>query len=128
MNNNSNFDNTFNNNYKKDKGNSIFKYVSSFLEQTAISQSLPIRYLKHIVFILILGLLYVANTHYHQKVVHDISILKNRLADLSISYITLNATYMHNIRESVISKKAKDIGLQASNVPPFMISKRYHFE
>ncbi len=121
MDNDSNFDNTFNNNYKQGKGGSIFRYVSSFLEQTAVSQSLPIRYLKHIVFILILGLLYVANTHCHQKIVHDISILKNRLTDLSVSYITLNATYMHSIRESEISKKAKDIGLQASDVTPFIL-------
>ncbi len=111
------------NNYKKQKKESLFSLIEKFLQKTAISEGLPIKYLPYIIFIFILGLFYVANTHYHQKISRKISLLEEKVTDLRVSYTTIKASCMHNIKQSEIAKKANEIGLTESKQPPFIIEK-----
>lgn len=111
------------NDYKKAKKESLFSLIEKFLQKTAISEGLPIKYLPHIIFIFILGIFYVANTHYHQKILRKMNYLENKVTDLRVSYITLKASCMHNIKQSEIAKKANEIGLVESKLPPFIIDK-----
>ncbi|MCP3660768.1 MAG: hypothetical protein GY830_10895 [Bacteroidetes bacterium] len=109
------------NNYKKPKKESLFSLIEKFLQKTSISQGLPIKYIYHIMFIFILGIIYVANTHYHQRILRKINILENKVSNLRVSYTTLKASCMFNLKQSEIAKKAKEIELVESKKPPFII-------
>ncbi len=110
-----------NNTYKNQRRQSIFSFIEKLLQKTSISESLPLKYLPHILLVFVLGITYVANTHYHQKILRKISSIENEISELRVSYTTLKANFMFNSKQSEISKKVVDIDLYESKIPPFLV-------
>jgi hypothetical protein len=81
----------------------------------------PIAYLPKILFVMVLGLIYISNTHYAEKTVRKINMIQAEVEDLRADYTTLKADLMYASKQSEVAKKVRDLQLKESLTPPFKI-------
>ena len=93
-----------------------FTGLDSFFEE-----GLPVQYLPKILFIMLLTLLYIGNTHYGNRMNRNIQRLKLETEDLRADYTTLSSDYMEASKQSEVARKVAAIGLVESSSPPFRI-------
>jgi len=80
--------------------------------------------IKNIPFFLLitaLGILYIANAHYHLQLERRIDKKEAVLKQLSWEYMTLKSQVMFESKQSEVSKKVEKIGLEPLTVPPKII-------
>lgn len=85
-------------------------------------EGLPVRYLPHLLFVMLLTLLYIGNTHYGNRMNRNIQRLKQETEDLRADYTTLKSDYMEASKQSEVARKVAAFGLVESSSPPFRIS------
>ncbi|GAA4020744.1 hypothetical protein GCM10022409_00270 [Hymenobacter glaciei] len=85
-------------------------------------EGLPVRFLPHLLFVMLLVLLYIGNTHYGNRMNRNIQRLKQETEDLRADYTTLKSDYMEASKQSEVARKVAAIGLVESSSPPFRIS------
>lgn len=85
-------------------------------------EGLPVRYLPHLLFVMILTLLYIGNTHYGNRMNRSIQRLKQETEDLRADYTTLKSDYMEASKQSEVARKVAAFGLVESSSPPFRIA------
>jgi hypothetical protein len=81
----------------------------------------PVKYLPKILFVMVLGLIYISNTHYGEKTVRKINNLQAEVEDLRADYTTLKADLMFASKQSEVAKKVRDLNLKESLKPPFKV-------
>jgi hypothetical protein len=81
----------------------------------------PVKYLPKILFVMVLGLLYISNTHYGEKTVRKINNLQAEVEDLRADYTTLKADLMFASKQSEVAKKVRDLDIKESLKPPFKV-------
>jgi hypothetical protein len=81
----------------------------------------PVKYLPKILFVMVLGLIYISNTHYGEKTVRKINNLQAEVEDLRADYTTLKADLMFASKQSEVAKKVRDLSLKESLKPPFKV-------
>ena len=86
------------------------------------SEGLPVRFLPHLLFVMLLTLLYIGNTHYGNRMSRNIQKLKQETEDLRADYTTLKSDYMEASKQSEVARKVAAIGLVESSSPPFRIA------
>jgi len=86
------------------------------------SNSLTGKVLPYFLFLGLLGLIYIANTHYAERKIRKINTLKMEVEDLRIDYTTLKAESMFMLKRSELVRKASELGLQESEKPFIGIS------
>ena len=85
-------------------------------------EGLPVRFLPHLLFMMLLVLLYIGNTHYGNRMNRNIQRLKQETEDLRADYTTLKSDYMEASKQSEVARKVAAIGLVESSSPPFRIT------
>ena len=85
-------------------------------------EGLPVRFLPHLLFGMLLVLLYIGNTHYGNRMNRNIQRLKQETEDLRADYTTLKSDYMEASKQSEVARKVAAIGLVESSSPPFRIA------
>ena len=85
-------------------------------------EGLPVRFLPHMLFVMLLTLLYIGNTHYGNRMNRNIQRLKQETEDLRADYTTLKSDYMEASKQSEVARKVAAFGLVESSSPPFRIS------
>lgn len=109
----------------KRKRVSISSFLESYLNLGGIfEQGLPIRYIPHIFFLTLVGIVYIGNIHYADKNTRKADRLKREVDDLRADYTTLKAEYMYASKQSEVSAKVAKQGLVESSVPPYKIVVR----
>ena len=93
-----------------------FTGLDSFFEE-----GLPVKYLPKVLFVMLLTLLYIGNTHYGNRMNRNIQRLKLETEDLRADYTTLSSDYMEASKQSEVARKVAAIGLVESSSPPFRI-------
>ena len=63
-------------------------------------------------------IIYISNQHSVEKKIRNINKLEKEVEELRTDYITLKNNFMFSRKETEVLKKAKDMGLENSNVPP----------
>lgn len=81
-------------------------------------EGFPVRYLPKILFVLMLGILYISNTHHAEKTVRKINGIQAEVEDLRADYTTLKSDLMFASKQSEVARKVKDYGLRESSTPP----------
>ena len=103
-------------------GNGMFSAIEKRLKlESYFEEGFPIQYLPKILFALMLGILYISNTHYSEKTVRDISAIQAEVEDLRADYTTLKSDLMFASKQSEVAKKVKEFGLKESFKPPYKI-------
>jgi hypothetical protein len=84
-------------------------------------EGFPIKYFPKILFVMVLGLIYISNTHYAEKTVRKINAIQADVEDLRADYTTLKSDLMFASKQSEVAKKVKQLELKESLRPPFKI-------
>jgi len=103
-------------------GSGIFSGIEKTLKlETWFEAGFPVQYLPRILFVFMLALIYISNTHYADKATREVSRLQSEVEDLRADYTTLKADVMYAGKQSEVAKRVKALGLEESMVPPFKV-------
>jgi hypothetical protein len=108
----------------KSKGfaSGIFSGIERKLKlENYFEEGFPVKYLPKILFVMVLGLIYISNTHYAEKTVRKINAIQADVEDLRADYTTLKSDLMFASKQSEVAKKVKDLELRESLTPPFKV-------
>jgi len=107
---------------KKSKGKSLFSGLEQKMKlEYYFSEGFPVGHLPKIIFVVVLGLFYIGNSHYAEKTVRKIHQIQAEVEDLRADYTTLKADLMFASKQSEVARKVKVIGLKESLTPPHKI-------
>jgi hypothetical protein len=70
------------------------------------------KYLGYLIYVLIVGLLYISNSHVNDKLTRKHLGLKKELEGLRAEYVTLKQEYLQNSSRSEVARRVKEIGLE----------------
>lgn len=116
--------NKFNVKVKKEgkAGSSIFSAIEKRLKlENYFEEGFPVQYLPKILFVMVLGLIYIGNTHYAEKTVRKINQIQAEVEDIRADYITLKSDLMFASKQSEVARKVQSFGLKESLTPPFKV-------
>jgi hypothetical protein len=103
-------------------GTSVFSGLEKRLKlESYFEEGFPVQYVPKILFVMVLGLIYIGNTHYAEKTVRKINNMQAEVEDLRADYTTLKADLMFASKQSEVAKKVKPYSLKESLTPPFKI-------
>lgn len=103
-------------------GNSLFSLLEKRVKlETYFEEGFPVKYLPKILFVLLLSLIYISNTHYAEKTLRKINKMQTDVEDVRADYTTLKADLMFASKQSEVARRVKSLGLKESNKPPFKI-------
>ncbi len=107
---------------KTGKQKSIFHRVENLLNLNGVFEDgLPVKYVPHILFVTILGVIYVGNTHFGETTQRKINKIEVQVEDLRADYITLKADYMYARLQSEVAKRLEKKGIVENENPPTKI-------
>ena len=84
-------------------------------------EGFPVNYLPKILFVMVIGLIYISNTHYAEKTVRKINNIQAEVEDLRADYTTLKSNLMFASKQSEVAKKVKALELKESLTPPYKV-------
>lgn len=103
-------------------GPTIFSGLERKLKlENYFEEGFPVKYLPKILFVMLLGLLYISNTHHAEKTVRRIDQVQTEVEELRADYTTLKSDLMFASKQSEVARKVKNIGLKESTNPPAKI-------
>ena len=104
---------------KAPAGVSVFSGIEKKLKlESYFEEGFPVQYVPKVLFVMVLGLLYIGNTHYAEKTVRKINNVQTEVEDLRADYTTLKSELMFSSKQSEVAKKIKAYGLKESLIPP----------
>ncbi len=113
------------NSYKKQKNNeniakNTLPQVRSFFSNLAgldamIEKGLPTTYIPGLLFMAFLGILYIGNAHYADKMTREINKSTKEVEKLKADYTTSKVEFLYASKLSAIQKEVKRIGLVENN-------------
>jgi Bacteriodetes cell division protein (FtsL-like) len=106
----------------KGGGPSVFSGLEKRLKlEVYFEDGFPVKHLPKILFAMILGLIYISNTHYAEKTTRLINHAQTEVEDLRADFTTLKADVMFASKQSEVARRVKTLGLKESVKPPFKI-------
>jgi hypothetical protein len=103
-------------------GTSIFSGLEKKMKlETYFEEGFPVQYLPKILFAMLIGLIYIGNTHYAEKTTRAIDRAQTEVEDLRADYTTLKADVMFASKQSEVARRVKELGLKESLRPPFKV-------
>jgi hypothetical protein len=103
-------------------GTGVFSGLEKKLKlENYFEEGFPVQHLPKIIFVMVLGLFYIGNTHYAEKTVRKINNVQAEVEDLRADYTTMKSDLMFASKQSEVAKKVKEFGLEESLEPPFKV-------
>jgi outer membrane murein-binding lipoprotein Lpp len=100
----------------------IFSGIERRLKlENYFEEGFPVKYLPKILFAMVIGLIYISNTHYAEKTVRKINNIQAEVEDLRADYTTLKADLMFASKQSEVAKKVEAFKLKESLTPPYKV-------
>lgn len=100
----------------------VFKFIEKKLNLPQFpEEGLPIQLLPIILFMSMILMVYIANNHYANKMIINITKIKKEVDELRVDYTYLKAAYMSDSKQSSIAERVEAIGLEESKTPPYKI-------
>ena len=96
-----------------------------FRIDTSFERGLPTRFVPYILYFTIIGLFYIGNSHYAERMIRQTNRLEQEVEDLRANYTTLKASYMYESKQSQVAKRAKKLGLEESATPPLQDNRAH---
>jgi len=86
-----------------------------------INESTIRKMTPYILFLFLLGMLYIANAHYANKIIVKSSKLNNHIKELRSEYISIKKDLMSNSKQTEVFKRLEGSGLVPIGKPPVKI-------
>jgi hypothetical protein len=100
----------------------IFSGIERRLKlENYFEEGFPVKYLPKILLVMVLGLIYISNTHYAEKTVRRINHIQAEVEDLRADYTTLKSDLMFASKQSEVAKKVKAFEIKESLTPPYKV-------
>jgi len=104
------------------KGTSLFHLLDRYTRMDVLFQDgVPVKYLPFLLYMMVVALFYIGNTHYAEKTIRKIDKIKIETEDLRADYTTLKSDYMEASKQSEVARKVAPAGLVESSSPPYQI-------
>lgn len=117
-------DNTYKMSSEREEKVSFFSLVENYLNVNPwFEGGLPVKYLPHVLYVSLLGILYIGNNHYAERTIRKIDKLQIEVENLRADYTTMKADYMFDSKQSEVSKKVEPYDLMESQNPPYKINQ-----
>jgi hypothetical protein len=100
---------------KKKKESGRLRWV---LDGTFLSKDAVIRQLPFLLTLTLIGMAYIFNANYSDKMVIKISRTKNELEELRFNYINTKSKLMQGTRQSELVHRLEARGVKESMIPP----------
>jgi len=99
--------------------NNVFDNAVNLEEM--LEKGLPTRYIPRLIFLAILGIFYVGNAHYAEKVIRQLNKTEIETENLRSDYITSKVEFLYATKQSEIVERAKKIKLIENNGKTYKI-------
>lgn len=93
--------------------NYLSKYLSSIFNAEAATRALPF-----VLFLALLGMIYIANMNLAEKDIRDIEKINKQLLELSSEYKSSKAELAYKSTQTEVAKRAALMGIKAPVEPP----------
>lgn len=104
------------------KGASVFSGLEKRLKlESYFEEGFPVQYLPKILFVVLLSLVYISNTHYAEKTIRQIDKAQSEVEDLRADFTTLKSDVMFASKQSEVARRVKPLGLKESLNPPYKV-------
>ncbi len=96
----------------------VGKSMHSMLDGTFLTRKWFVNALPFILFLMVLGILYITNIFRVEKTKRQLDDLEENLRELRYEYISSQSKLMFESKPSEVALKLKDTGIKESLVPP----------
>ncbi len=91
---------------------SFIQHVMDYEFQSIdMKEVVKVKYFPYLIFVAVLGVVYIANTHYTEKLIKRIDKIESEVEELRVDYTTLTYKYLYVSNRSTVEKKINNIGL-----------------
>ncbi len=87
----------------------------------ALSKESAVRILPFLLYLTVLGMLYIANKHYTEKNIRQIEKINKELKELKWEHMTTKHELMFKSKQTELAKSTAEFGLKEAVVPPIKI-------
>jgi hypothetical protein len=106
----------------KGKSFNLFKLLDKYTNVDAMfEEGVPLKYLPYILYLTLITLFYIGNTHFAEKTIRRIDKTKVETEDLRADYTTLKSDYMEASKQSEVARNVAPLGIEESSSPPYQI-------
>jgi len=106
---------------KEQEKKSFIGHVSEYKFDFSFDDTKAIKFVPKLVFLTILGVLYIANTYYADRMIREISTLHKEVEELRVDYGSYKYEYIHSSKYAEISQRVRSIGLIENDEPVTLI-------
>lgn len=107
---------------KKIKRKSLFSVIDGSLKmQNLFEDGIPTQFLPHVLYICMLGVVYIGHSHYASRIQRDLKRLETEVDNLRADYTTTKAELSNNIKYSSVLAVVDTLGLREGKRPPHKI-------
>lgn len=103
---------------KKKKEHPVLKGVQSILDGTILTRDKVVNSLPFLFYIMLLAIMYIANSYYAEKKIIGIEKIKKEIKELRSENITTKSRLMFYSRQSEVIKRIGPYGIKESLIPP----------
>ena len=96
------------------------KTVSATSNST-INYSWIVNHFGFLLFMALLGIIYIANVHWADNTIRNINITQKQVKEMEYEYKNLKSIEMYRSRESQVVQAAAALGLKPASTPPVKI-------
>lgn len=99
-----------------DEQSDLMETVKSWFRADQLISNVP-----YFILLTALGIIYIANAHYHLQLERKIDKKETELKELSWEYMTVKSQVMYQSKQSEVAKKVEVLGLRPLTDPPKII-------
>jgi len=106
---------------KKKEANKVSKSLANIFSGNFLSKDNVIGLLPFVFFLTFLGILYIANGYYAEKIVRELHKIGNDVKELRSEYITIKSDLNYKSKQSQVVQATEELGIKESTIPPTKI-------
>ncbi len=96
-------------------------FLTTFLTEGVVSKESATQMMPFVIFLAMLGMIYIANRHFTEKSIRQIDKLNKEVKELSWDYKTLKAELMQKSTQTEVAKQVDTLGLKEPIEPPMKL-------
>ncbi|HEY0055788.1 MAG TPA: FtsL-like putative cell division protein [Pedobacter sp.] len=96
-------------------------FLTTFLTEGVVSKESATQMMPFVIFLAMLGMIYIANRHFTEKSIREIDKLNKEVKELSWDYKTLKAELMQKSTQTEVAKQVDTLGLKEPVEPPMKL-------
>ncbi len=105
---------------KKETGD-VSRSLAHIFSGNFLSRDSVVSFLPFVFFLTFMGILYIANGYYAEKVVRDLHKTGNDVKELRSEYITIKSDLNYKSKQSQVAQATESIQIYETTIPPTKI-------